>query len=309
MINTIRPKILIVDDEIINVRVLDNMLRDKYETIVALTGEQALKRATLTPPDLILLDIALSDMDGFQVFEYLARNEITWHIPVIFVTALANEEDEQKGLELGAIDYITKPFRPSIIRARIHNHLELKRQRDLLNFMSSEDSSTGIANRHGLEVLLAQAWQVAVRFDEAIALIAMDIDRFKKYNESYGYLAGNKCIKKVAEQLSGSLVRKTDILARFRDDEFMCVLPRTDLEGALLVTKRFQTNIHSKAITHQYNLCHEEVTLSYGIAVIQPGWQPSDESVLINLAHTNLLVAKQAGGNKICHDGHSIYPQ
>ncbi|MCF7988116.1 MAG: diguanylate cyclase [Methylovulum sp.] len=309
MINTIRPKILIVDDEIINVRVLDNMLRDKYETMVALTGEQALKRATLTPPDLILLDIALGDMDGFKVFEYLARNEITWQIPVIFVTALAHENDEKKGLELGAVDYITKPFRPSIIRARIHNHLELKRQRDLLNFMSSEDSLTGIANRHGLDVFLAQAWQVAVRFDEPIALIAMDIDHFKKYNECYGYIAGNKCIKKVAEQLTASLVRKTDILARFRDDEFMCVLPRTDLEGALLVTKRFQINLHAKAPTHQYNSGHDVVTLSYGIAVIQPGWQPSDESILTNLAHTHLLIAKQAGGNKICHDGSSIYPQ
>jgi len=175
--------------------------------------------------------------------------------------------------------------------------------------MSSKDSLTGIANRHGLEVFLAQAWQSAVRFDESIALIAMDVDRFKNYNESYGVIASNKCIKQVAEQLKAGLVRKTDLLARYRDGEFMCALPKTDLEGALLVTQRFQANIRAKSITHSHNLGHDIVTLSYGIAVIQPGWQPSEASILTDLAHTRLLIAKQEGSNKICHNEHSIYPQ
>ena len=279
-----RAKILVVDDDIISVRMLDGILRDKYDIIVATNGEQALKRAVLTPPDLILLDIGLGDMDGYQVCRYLSTNEITRDIPVIFVTVMDGEKEETKALELGAVDYITKPYRPSIIQARVHNHLELKRQRDLLNYLSCQDSLTGIANRRGFEIFLEQAWHSAVRFDETIALIYMDIDHFKKYNDNYGHIAGNKCIKKVADLLKDCLKRKTDLIARYRDDEFVCVLSKTDLDGALHVAKKIQATVLARAIPHNYATTHECVTLSFGIAAINPVGQQAEPPVLIDVA-------------------------
>jgi len=129
---TAPAKILIVDDDLINIRMLDGILHDHYDIMVAVNGEQALKRALLVQPDLILLDIGLGDLSGYDVFKYLAANEITRDIPVMFVTAHASEEEEQQGLALGAVDYVTKPYRPAIVQARIKNHIELKSQRDLL---------------------------------------------------------------------------------------------------------------------------------------------------------------------------------
>ncbi|MDP2902830.1 MAG: diguanylate cyclase [Methylovulum sp.] len=295
-----RAKILIVDDEMINIRMLDSILRDKYEIIVALNGEQALKRAVLTPPDIILLDIAMDGMDGYQIYQYLAGNEATRDIPIIFVTALASEAEETKGLELGAVDYITKPYRPSIIRARLNNHLELKRQRDQLNYLSSRDSLTGISNKRGFEIFLDQAWERAVRFDEPIVLIYMGIDCFKKYNDNYGYIAGNKCLKKVADRLKACMNRKTDLLARYGGDEFVCVLSKTDIDGALQVAKKLRATLLDGAIPHQY-AATGVVTLSFGVAAINPVWQKIGSSVLIGTASGLLFQAKQQGGDQVCH--------
>ena len=297
-----RAKILIVDDDILNIRMLDSILRDKYDIVVATNGEQALKRAVLTPPDIIQLDIGLDGMDGYQVFEYLTKNEITREIPVIFVTAMSSEAEEKKGLELGAVDYITKPYRPAIIQARLNNHLELKRQRDLLNYLSLQDSLTGIANRRGLEVFLEQAWQSAIRFEESIALIYMDIDYFKKYNDNYGHIAGNKCLKKVAESLRDGLKRKTDLVARYGGDEFVCVLSKTDLDGALHVAKKIQAAVLAKAIPHGYAITHNCVTLSFGVAAINPVGQQIGSQVLLDMASRLLHQAKEQDGNRICHN-------
>ncbi len=296
-----RAKILIVDDEMINIRMLDSILRDKYEIIVALNGEQALKRAILTPPDIILLDIGMEGMDGYQILQYLANNETTREIPVIFVTALTTEAEEKKGLELGAVDYITKPYRSSIILARLNNHLELKRQRDQLNYLSSRDNLTGIPNQRGFDIFLDQAWQTAVRFNESVALIYMDIDSFKKYTDHYGYIAGNKCLKKVSDCLKACLHRKTDLLARYGDDELVCVLSKTDIDGALLVAKKLQDAILDLAIPHQHANDGDVVTLSFGVVAINPGHQQIESSILIEMASESLFHAKRQGGNQIFH--------
>ena len=124
---TPRARLLIVDDDPINIRLLDGMLSDDYDISVALGGEQALKRVATTPPDLILLDVQMVDMDGYEVCRRLKEGEHTRDIPVIFVTANGDANEEIKGLELGAVDYITKPFHPLIVKVRLKNHLELKR--------------------------------------------------------------------------------------------------------------------------------------------------------------------------------------
>ena len=299
-----RPKLLIVDDEPVNIRMLDGLLRDKYHIIAAINGEQALKRAVTALPDLILLDIKMPDMDGYEVCSYLMKNELTREIPIVFVTAMTSEADEQKGLELGAVDYVTKPYRPFILQARIKNHLEFKRQRDLLNYLSAMDNLTGCANRRGFETFLNHEWQIAVRFSETIALIFMDIDYFKHYGEHYGQIAANRCLKKIADILKEALKRKTDLLAHYGENRFVCVLSRTPVNGAVCVARRLQEMVFEKAIPHDYSMTHTQVTLSFGVAAINPFGQHTSLANLIIATDKMLQQAKQQGGNQIvvCND-------
>ncbi|MDP2902831.1 MAG: diguanylate cyclase [Methylovulum sp.] len=295
-----RSKLLIIDDEPINIHTLDGMLRDTYEIIVALNGKQGIKRATsIPPPDLILLDIQMDGMDGYEVCRQLMQNEITRSIPIIFVTSLTDEEDERKGLELGAVDYITKPYRPSIIQVRLRNHLELKHKRDLLNHLCSHDALTGITNRRGLELFLDKEWRRAERYGDGLALIFMDIDHFKNYNDNYGHVAGDECLKEVADILKGALTRSTDLLARYGGEEFVCVLPKTDLAGALLVAQTLRSAILAQAIPHEYSQ-HNCVSLSFGVVAhnpVKPKWYCPME--FLEAADKMLFKAKKQGRNRI----------
>jgi diguanylate cyclase (GGDEF)-like protein len=295
-----RSKILIIDDEPINIRILDGMLRDNYEIIVALNGEQALSRAAShPPPDLILLDIQMEGMDGYEVCKQLKENDSTKNIPVIFVTSLTDDEDERKGLDLGAVDYITKPYRPSIIQARLRNHLELKHQRDLLDNLCFQDALTGIANRRRLETFLDQELQRVARYGGELAVIFMDIDHFKKYNDNYGHVAGDECLKEVANVMKSALNRGTDLLARFGGEEFVCVLPKTDLAGALRVAESLRSTILARAIPHNYSN-YNCVTLSFGVIAINPSAQQCSRPLdLLEAADKMLFQAKKQGRNRI----------
>ncbi|MGZ8190967.1 MAG: diguanylate cyclase [Methylococcaceae bacterium] len=295
-----RARLLIIDDEPINIRMLDGMLRDDYDIIVALNGIEALKRAFVTlPPDLILLDIQMNGIDGYEVCQRLKDNEITREIPVIFVTSMTDEEDERKGLELGAVDYIHKPYRPSIIKARLRNHMELKRQRDQLSRLSSLDALTGIANRRSFEDFLEQEWRRAVRLSEVMSLIFMDIDHFKKYNDNYGHVAGDECLKEISNILKTSLKRPIDLLARYGGEEFVCVLPRTDIQGALHIAEKIHEAILAKAIPHAFSDTSDCVTLSFGVASLNPVREQNIPSDLIIAADNMLYKAKIQGRNRI----------
>lgn len=292
-----RAKLLIIDDEPANIRILNNILRDEYDIIVAVNGKQALRRADDTQPDLILLDIQMEDMDGYEVCQHLMANKATCAIPIIFVTSMTDEEDERKGLELGAVDYITKPYRPSILQVRLRNHLELKRQRSLLDQLSSLDSLTGIANRRGLEAFLEHEWQRAARHREVISLIFMDIDHFKSYNDNYGHVAGDVCLREIATVLKNTLNRSTDFIARYGGEEFVCVLPKNSLQNAVQVAEKMQTAVLTQAIPHAFSDTHEYITLSFGVAAIYPTGHNTLPSDLIIAADNMLYRAKKQGRN------------
>ena len=178
-----RNRILIVDDEKVNISILVELLKDRYDTVVAKNGEQALRRVLEHKPDLILLDIVMPGMDGYQVCKTLKNNPDTADIPVVFITAKDSETDEEEGLNVGAIDYVTKPFSSAIIRARVYNHLELKRRGDLLKVLSSLDPLTGIANRRRLDEFLTLQWQQLQRSGGMLAVLMLDIDYFKAFND------------------------------------------------------------------------------------------------------------------------------
>ncbi len=292
-----RAKILIADDTPSSIQVLGEMLGNEYEIIFALTGDKAITMAEMQMPDLILLDIMMPGMDGFQTCKKLKENPVTKSIPVIFITSLNMEEDEARGLEIGAIDYITKPIRPSVIRARIKNHLELKTYRDYLENISMKDGLTGIANRRRLDEYLLHEWRRSQRLGRFLSLLMLDIDHFKLYNDNYGHSAGDECLKKIANTIEGSLTRPGDLAARYGGEEFACILPETDLKGAQFVADRIHRNLAELAIPHEYSPISSVVTISIGIATTIPDNANSLDHLVKN-ADEMLYEAKRSGRNK-----------
>lgn len=295
-----RSKVLIVDDERSNIQVLNAILQDEYDISVALNGEQALKRAQgEKKPDLILLDIQMPEMDGFEVCRQIMADPQTQDIPVIFITGMTNAQDEEQGFALGAVDYITKPFGPSVVLARIRAHLELKRKRDILKNLSTKDGLTCIANRRYLESFYEYEWQRCIRSGDCIAVIMADIDHFKLYNDNYGHAAGDECLRAVAKVLASYVARQTDLAARYGGEEFACVLPGTETAGAFVVAEKMRAAVRNLAIAHAFSPTAESVTLSLGVASACPQKDGISPRELFHLADQALYAAKAQGRDQV----------
>ncbi|MBF0551214.1 MAG: diguanylate cyclase [Deltaproteobacteria bacterium] len=293
-----KPKILIIDDTPQNIEVLAEVLGPDQEILFAVCGRDGLDIALAEAPDLILLDVMMPDMNGYEVCTRLKAEERTKDIPVIFVTALNQEDDEAKGLEIGAIDYIIKPISPAIIRARVKNHLELKRYRDFLKDLSSLDGLTGVPNRRRFDECLDLEWRRALRSGGPLASIMMDIDFFKAFNDNYGHVLGDDCLKRVAAALATVVRRPGDMVARYGGEEFVCLLPETNIEGALQVAGSLREKVTGQDIPHRFSSVADHVTMSFGVAVMIPS-QDKSPTDLIKLADERLYQAKQTGRNRI----------
>lgn len=293
-----RHCILIVDDTSLNNKIMRDILIDKYEVLVATSGEEALSIAISEKVDLILLDVIMPGMDGYETCRKLKDDPKTRNIPVIFVSAANNERDEIKGLEIGAIDYIIKPSSPAIINARVKNHLELKKYRDILEQLSLIDGLTGIANRRHFDETLEKEWRLALANDNMISLILLDIDFFKKFNDHYGHLVGDDCLRKVVKVLIEALKRDGDFLARYGGEEFAVILPSTSMEKAWNISERLRTNVESLKIAHQESKVSEYVTVSIGVATIKANGNMAPDR-LIEKADYALYQAKHEGRNRV----------
>ncbi|MFP4111000.1 MAG: diguanylate cyclase [Desulfonatronovibrio sp.] len=295
-----RAKILIVDDTSANIQVLTKILEQDYDIFTASSGYKGIAAAEANQPDIILMDIMMSDLDGFEACANLKKNPATRNIPIIFITDLDIEEQEAQALEMGAVDYLTKPIRPSVVRARIKNHVELKRYRDYLENISMKDGLTGIANRRRLDEYLHQEWKRAQRQEENLSLLMLDIDHFKLYNDKYGHSAGDECLKKIASCVEESLSRPADLAARFGGEEFACVLPETDKDGAKLIADRIHKTLKELAIPHETSPVSRIVTISIGISTTVPEKNASLED-FIKSADKMLYHAKDSGRNTTKH--------
>lgn len=291
-----RPKILIVDDTSANIQVLTKILEQDYDIFRASNGYKGIAMAEAHQPDIILMDIMMSDMDGFETCENLKKNTATRTIPIIFITDLDIEEQEARALEMGAVDYLTKPIRPSVVRARIKNHVQLKRYRDYLENISMKDGLTGIANRRRLDEYLNQEWKRAQRQEESLSMLMLDIDHFKLYNDENGHSAGDECLKKIASCIEDSLSRPADMAARFGGEEFACVLPETDQKGAGLIADRIHKALKELAIPHETSPISSIVTLSIGISTTIPEKNASLDE-FVKSADKMLYLAKDSGRN------------
>lgn len=294
-----RQRILLVDDTKLSNQIMKDILGNDYDILVSTSGEEALVLAASESIDLILLDVEMPGMDGYEVCRNLKQNHYTQNIPVIFVSAANDVQHETEGLEAGAIDYIIKPSNPAIIKARVKNHLELKKYRDILERISLLDGLTGIANRRHFDQTLEKEWRRALRHGDILSLALVDIDFFKKYNDYYGHLAGDECLQKVGSILKESLKKVRDLGARYGGEEFVILLPSTAKGGALTVTERICSNIEKLNIPHELSKAAKHVTVSIGVATIRPELDkvPSE---LIRQADSALYQAKNAGRNRVC---------
>ncbi|MBV1796625.1 diguanylate cyclase [Siccirubricoccus sp. G192] len=293
-----RAVILIVDDKVSNIEILSAVLEEDHEICFATSGEEAMTVAQTAMPDLILLDVLMPDVDGYEVCRRLKADPLLADIPVIFTTALGDQEAEVRGLGLGAIDYVTKPISPVIVQARVRNHIEMKQMRDQLAELTVTDALTGLGNRRRLERTLSQEVARLARTAADLSVIILDIDFFKRFNDSYGHSAGDRCIAMVGATLNRAVRRAADLAVRYGGEEFACVLPEAGHEEAMAVAHNIRDRVQALGIPHSQSDAAPYVTVSVGVAtaICTPG---ADLSSWIRAADAQLYLAKAAGRNNV----------
>lgn len=296
-----RPRLLIVDDQPTNIQVLYRIFAPDHQVQMATSGAKALELCRQDPPDLVLLDVVMPEMNGHEVCSRLKADDLTRHIPVIFVTAHNDAAEETRGLEVGAVDFIAKPVNPATVRARVETHLTLKTQSDLLRQMVFIDGLKGVSNWRFFDEQLDVEWRRAARSALSLGLLMMDIDFFKRYNDRYGHQAGDDCLRRVASAIKGALRRPGDVVARYGGEEFACVLPGTDIEGGLSVAGRVEQEVRALQIEHAASDAAKVVTISVGLAVCSPVRDRRPVGLLA-LADAQLYRAKHSGRGRVCGD-------
>ncbi len=291
-------RVLVVDDQPVNVRILAAALRGQCEVVSAGDGATALATAAADDVDLILLDVVLPDIDGFDVCRRLKADERTRRIPVIFVTSLEEVHDEAMGFDVGGVDYITKPFHAPIVRARVRTHLELKQARDLLESLAMIDAVTGIANRRRFDELLAQEWNRAVRSGSSLSIGLADLDFFKKLNDAYGHARGDVCLRAVAQALHGVARRTSDLVARYGGEEFGLIVPESDAPAMRALVRNALASVRELGIAHSGSLVANHVTISIGAVTLVPATAGGDSLSTLETADRLLYDAKHMGRNQ-----------
>lgn len=290
-------KILVVDDSAVQAAQLESILNDDYDITVVRTGEEGLSKARAGGYSLILLDVVMPSMDGFTLLKKLQEEIITQSVPVILITSLSDIEHEQMGLTLGAVDYISKPFHPLIVKARVNTHIKLYRYRKQVEDQSMTDQLTGIANRRRHDCHSIIKWNEAVRLQVMFSICMFDIDHFKAYNDTFGHPAGDKVIAAVAKMLSSYLQRSTDFVARYGGEEFVAFFLGGDAEHAFEYLKKIRQAVENLRIPHD-PATSEWVTISVGGITLLPQKEDSYD-VYLKIADTMLYDAKRLGRNKV----------
>ena len=291
--------ILVIDDDQTNIKVIIDILKPPGLTVIsARNGEMGIKRALFALPDLILLDVMMPGIDGFETCLRLKSEPATQGIPILFMTALNDEENKVKGFDAGGVDYITKPFGAREVVARVKTHLNLKRKQDLLERLVGIDGLTEIPNRRQFDTVLDKEWRRAQRTQTPLSLILLDIDYFKHFNDRYGHTAGDECLRKVARTLARSVKRASDFVARYGGEEFAVILPGATIDQAVEVAEKIRENVESLHLCHAGSQVSDYVTLSLGVATLIPNPETSPQN-LIETADKALYRAKANGRNQV----------
>jgi diguanylate cyclase (GGDEF)-like protein len=320
--------ILLVDDRPENLMAMEAVLeRPELNIVKAQSGNDALAATLERDFALVLLDVQMPDMDGFEVAHLMKKNEKTRYIPIIFLTAISKEKKYIfKGYQTGAVDYLLKPLETEILKSKVDVFLQLHRQKQQLHLqtrildekitqllelqkeledanrqlenLSITDGLTGIANRRRLDNFLETEWRRSVRKATPLSLIMIDIDFFKNYNDHYGHVAGDKCLRKVARALEAGIKRPSDLVARYGGEEFVAVLAETDASGAQLVVEILMDHINALKIPHEASNVSPYITVSQGLGTTIPNRESSPEQ-LLKAADKALYKAKNSGRNQV----------
>lgn len=295
---SLRASLLVVDDQPINIKVVHQIFNGIHQVLMATSGEQAIELCLKSPPDLILLDVAMPGIDGLETCRRLKQLEATRDIPIIFVTGGQHAEDENVCWEVGGVDFVSKPINALTLRNRVRAHLQLKQQADMLRELAFQDGLTSVANRRYFDERYGTELRRAKRGATPLSLVMIDVDNFKRYNDHYGHQSGDECLRAVALALKKQLNRPADLLARYGGEEFVCILPETDIGGASQTAERLRLAVEQLALPHAASDSSKVVTVSVGVASITA---VADDAALslLTLADQQLYLAKHGGRNRI----------
>ena len=292
-----KPTILVVDDMTTTLLLIHDLLKDTYEVKIAKSGTKALE--ILESPndiDLILLDIEMPDINGYDVCKRIKNNETIKNIPIIFITGRTSQEDEEYGLNLGAIDYITKPFNKAIVKLRIKNYLDLKIKNDMLEKLSMYDGLTNIRNRRFFDETFEKTFSEIKRDKKSLAVLMIDIDFFKPYNDNYGHGQGDETLRKVAKALEKTIKRASDFVARYGGEEFVILLKDINKDGVEAVANNLLNAVRELKITHEFSKIENHVTVSIGASFYNSSSDITKLELLLKADET-LYNVKNSGRN------------
>ncbi len=276
---------------------IHDLLKDTYEVKIAKSGTKALE--ILESPndiDLILLDIEMPDINGYDVCKRIKNNETIKNIPIIFITGRTSQEDEEYGLNLGAIDYITKPFNKAIVKLRIKNYLDLKIKNDMLEKLSMYDGLTNIRNRRFFDETFEKTFSEIKRDKKSLAVLMIDIDFFKPYNDNYGHGQGDETLRKVAKALEKTIKRASDFVARYGGEEFVILLKDINKDGVEAVANNLLNAVRELKITHEFSKIENYVTISIGASFYNSNSDITKLELLLKADET-LYSVKNSGRN------------
>lgn len=304
--------ILLVDDDPGAIRVLGRALFDMGELHFATGGAAALRLAHESAFDLILLDVDMPRISGFQVCKSLKAEAAMADVPIIFVTGHADTEFEVAAFGIGAADFIAKPVSVPLLRARVQAQLNAKHASDALRRVSITDGLTDVANRRRFEECLAQEWRRARRTADPLSLLMIDVDHFKLFNDHYGHPAGDEGLRQMAHAIAGASVRPGDLVARYGGEEFVVLLPQTTRQGAAHLAVAILAAVASLEIANAASPTAPHLTVSIGVASLDDdsAWWPAAPAdsrhaadmigpclpaTLVRAADTAMYAAKAAG--------------
>lgn len=290
-----RSLILLVEDDDISALICTQSLSDTYHIERVTDGETAIEYCQIKSPDLILMDINMLGISGLETCKMLKSNAVTENIPVIFITAYSDPLIEDQCWDVGCVDFINKPFSVKTLRHRVKAHLTVKQLTDKLKRLATYDGLTNIPNRFFFDGYFLEQAKLAARLQSSLGLLIIDIDYFKQYNDTYGHLKGDECLKLVAKTLSESVERPTDCVARYGGEEFVIVLPNTNLEGVKFLAEKLVVEIAELNLPHSSSP-FDKLTVSIGGTVIEQG--SLDLQKVIARSDKNLYQAKNSGRNQ-----------
>jgi diguanylate cyclase (GGDEF)-like protein len=290
------PGILIVSAAQRDVNALRSVLKDDYAVRSTASAEKALKiMASKNRPDLVLLDTSNKEMDGSFLCEKIKADPNTWNTPVLGIIDGPGNDNETSAFKMGATDYIAKPFNPDVVKARVRTLVEVKKYRETMDNSFFTDGLTAIANRRRFDEYYESVWNISVREYMPLALILICVDNFEELAMNRGYQAGDDCIIRIAKKLSSQIKRRTDLLARYGREEFICILPGVRIDGAITIAEQFRAGVYSLMIPSSDDEAGGYATISQGIATVIPT-RDMVRQTLVDAAVEALGKSRSAGG-------------